>query len=198
MVLLSATAGIVEFGRLIVINKKSKGLHDKMRGAAAFYVNNLIELLGINITLVKATSIGSCEAVNMSCTGIRGLLQTGKADFSLTSLEITDLDPGNCFPHDYGPMYQVSRTYTSQFADQPAGSMTAGVFQLLLDVSPLILLILFALYFAAFLLLNIRIRRTGITIFRHYSLIHVWQHVMMHPQKNFKSFHRRMILGKLQ
>ena len=41
--------------------------------------------------------------------------------------------------------------------------MTAGVFNLLHDVSPLILLILFALYFTAFLIHNIRIRMTGIS-----------------------------------
>ena len=195
MVLLAATAGIVEFGNQSVINPKSKGLNDKMTGAVAFYVNNLITLLNMNVTLIKAENIGSCEHVNMSCTGIRGLLQTGKADFSLTGLETTDLDPENSFPHDYGPMVQTCETYSSQFSDQPPGSTTAGVFQLLLDVSPLILLILFALYFAAFLLLNIRIRRKGISLLRHYSLVHVWQHMMMHPQKNFKSFHRRMILG---
>ena len=36
MVQLEATAGIVEFGKLIFINRKSEGLYGKMSGTAAF------------------------------------------------------------------------------------------------------------------------------------------------------------------
>lgn len=195
MALLQATAGLVEYGKLIFINPKPTGIHDKTTGFASSYVNNMISLLNINVTLIGVERLGTCDPYSRTCDGIRGLLQSGRADFSINPMEANGLDPELCFPHDYGPMTSVSETFVTQFPEKEAERWTADVFKLLLDVSPMILVLLFLAYSLMLILINIGMSKE--TLFgKIYSPIDLWQHMMMHPHKNFKSLRRRMILGQ--
>jgi hypothetical protein len=193
MATLTGIACYVPFGEYQQLNPESKGLHDKMMGLFAGYLNEFISDLGVNISIIGAGTMGACFPANRSCTGIRGLLESGKADFSLTSMQPSDLDPGHCFPHDYSPTLDTSETFISQMPDKPAESAEAGVLTFLVDIKPGAIIMLIATAVIAFFLLNIRLTFNGFVLSKRYKWIHVWQHAMMHPQVSFRSDPQRIV-----
>jgi hypothetical protein len=194
MAILTAVACIVEIGDLLHLNRSPSNIYDKVDGAIGVYSNEMLKDLKINATVIGAKELGTCDPKERICTGVRGLLESGEADFSLTMMETTGLPPRHCYPHDYGPVLQASETFILQTPDQNASEQIAGVFTLIMDISPICVITLFATYVAAMLLINLKLGTAGIYLMKHYTFFDVWRHVMNRPYKTFKSIPRRITL----
>lgn len=194
MALISAIACIVEIQGLLYVNQSPPGVFDKLDGTLGVYSNEILRDLRINASIIGVDDLGTCDPATRKCTGVRGLLESGTADFSLTMIEKTGLDADYCYPHEYGPVLQASETFILQMPDQGASAYTAGVFNLIMDISPICIGILAMFDFAALLLINLRLDTSGIYIMKHYSLLDVWRHMMNHPHKSFRSIPRRITI----
>lgn len=189
--MLQAKAAVIEFGKMSVISSNSTGPFDKMTGVLSSYVNEFIRDLGMNLTLTSARETGSCDVPDRPCTGIRGMLQRHEIDFSLSTLPLAYDNI-----HDYSPIMQSSSIFFTQLPSQEAMTETAGIMKYLVDYTPDSMVLVYVFYFVSFLLLNMKLHRHGIFFLKVYSVMNLWQLMMMHPQKSVKSVHRRIVLRK--
>ena len=204
--ILPATATVIEFGRYARIIAKPKRLFERMHGEAGFYYNDWIEATRLNVTVIPSQTIGSCDPVKRTCDGIRGKLLSGAADYSMTLLPMSGLDAGFSDPHDYAPVAFYAETYWGQFPSEEGQEQANEVVQMLFDFEAPVLVMLIILHLTGFLLLNIAMQYKASTCGRHrfviksrgyYSLLNIWQLIVMRPKGwPYKLLRRRVTMGK--
>lgn len=80
---MSATVGLVKLDFALYLNPVRKTSYDYFKGSYAYYWNEVMKFLKLNLTISLASDYGNCYA-NGTCTGVVGMLSKGEVDFSLT------------------------------------------------------------------------------------------------------------------
>ena len=130
------------------------------------------------------------------CDGMRGLLQSRKADFSLMSLHVTDMAPNVSMTHPYGPTSSFGESFFGAFPIREGQNQShTDVFDMILSsewyVGPINVLLSLLLV----LLINMNFNQHNRLRYLHrYQLIDLVSHLLTHPYRTYLRCYRRFCL----
>lgn len=194
----SARATFIEFKPTIVVNPHPKDMFDKASGAVSGFINENLRAMGLNVTLLPTDRSGTCDYRTRTCTGMRGHLNTGAADFSMMQLQMTDLDPRFAYPHRYGPQMYESKFTFGSFPIVEEKSTELDVMQTVFAMPDCVWYFEASLFVIAFLLINFNLLSTrgkNLRFKYRFKIIHIWAHILMHPHVSFSRIYRRILMS---
>lgn len=83
---MAVRAGIVDFPFALFVNSNRRTSYDYFVGPYAYYWNDIIKFIKVNLTIVVKKDYGTCFS-NGKCNGIPGLLHENQIDFSFTTID---------------------------------------------------------------------------------------------------------------
>lgn len=132
------TVSTVVVAPQIDVNPDPSGPSDLLTGSAAGFYNSVLAAIGLNLTVLPHFEPGTCsDLMTGNCTGVRGDLQSGAADFSLIALPINDYDPRAApYPVRIGPFLYDAILRFGGLPETMGGQSSTDLMYTLSQISP--------------------------------------------------------------